>query len=852
MYSSFYTPHAGFFGAGPMEANQEMRLTIYFAINAFSPPQIFFIPQPKRPPDGWITDALMKSTIMAIFGIIILKYLCKLYAFIWLRYCRRATKRLLDKEWFKLALRLGAMATPSTFACPFKASQGMSLCYSQLVTPNNITIQDLLELLTIQDDFESEEQYHDAKNGFEYNQFFFDAMDGHTKQQLLLTNDKVSVETEQKKKNSLADEQNYKVLFDYEHKDKASSADEQKNQVSRWLSHALVTALATSDKDTGGSSSVATFDSASSFWVCDNSATGHVCNSKSMYHGPMVPSIYAISTATGCSDELLMGTVVLTLRCDEGTEHTFVLKNVVYMESSPVNILSTRRLSELFPDGSGAIDTEGTGVSSFFEQHELIWNHRKYKRTFRTASSGLPECLFNTGYSNFVAYTTSLSIHYNDTLTCTKASKPNVIEYSEGDLVDLSSDETISFLDGMKLILNDGSGSKSLVTFVGVESEDGTQRKCKVLKDDGTITLVTQECLHFPENPDIASIPQTSEDYCRDCETVSEADLKSVLQPQHLSPLQEEMMGYHIRLHHLPFPKLIELAGRGEIPKRLATLKGSTPICVACVFGTAHKKPWRTKSKKYNPIRRPEDDAPGKRISTDQLVSAQPGLIPQMSGFLTNLRIMGATVFVDHFSNHVYVYLMKDLTLAETLLAKDAYERFLNSVDVSAKAYHADNGRYADKGFADSCRGRGQRITFCGVGGHHQNGIAERYIKSLTLGGRTLLLHAKRMFPEYISTMLWPFAIKCFEDRMNNLTCNDKGRTPYQTLAGLESTSLDIKSFHTFGCPCYVLDNRLQSGLSMIPKWEPRARMGIYVGRSPAHASSVGLILNPRTGHVSP
>ena len=203
-----------------------------------------------------------------------------------------------------------------------------------------------------------------------------------------------------------------------------------------------------------------------------------------------------------------------------------------------------------------------------------------------------------------------------------------MIEYSEGDLVDLSSEETISFLDGMKLILNDGSGSKSLVTFVGVESEDGTQRKCKVLKDDGTITLVTQECLHFPENPDIASIPQTSEDYCRDCETVSEADLKSVLQPQHLSPLQEEMMGYHIRLHHLPFPKLIELAGRGEIPKRLATLKGSTPICVACVFGAAHKKPWRTKSKKYNPIRRPEDDAPGKRISTDQLVSAQPGLIP--------------------------------------------------------------------------------------------------------------------------------------------------------------------------------------------------------------------------------
>ena len=311
-------------------------------------------------------------------------------------------------------------------------------------------------------------------------------------------------------------------------------------------------------------------------------------------------------------------------------------------------------------------------------------------------------------------------------------------------------------------------------------------------------------------------------------------------------------MSYHLKLHHLPFPKLIKLALRGKIPKRLATLKGRTPVCVACIFGTAHRKPWRTKSKKYNPIRRPEDDAPGKRISTDQLVSAQPGLIPQMSGFLTNLRIVGATVFVDHFSNHVFVCLMKDLTLAETLLAKEAYERFLNSVGVSAKAYHADNGRYADKGFVDNCRSQCQTITFCGVGGHHQNGIAERYIKSLTLGGRTLLLHAKRMLPEYISTMLWPFAIKCFEDRMNHLTCNKDGKTPYHLLAGLDTTELDVKSFHTFGCPCYVLDNRLQSGLTILPKWEPRARMGIYVGRSPAHASNVALILNPRTGHVSP
>jgi hypothetical protein len=36
------------------------------------------------------------------------------------------------------------------------------------------------------------------------------------------------------------------------------------------------------------------------------------------------------------------------------------------------------------------------------------------------------------------------------------------------------------------------------------------------------------------------------------------------------------------------------------------------------------------------------------------------------------------------------------------------------------------------------------------------------------------------------------------------------------------------------------------------PKWESHARMGICVGGSPSHAANVSLILNPRTGHISP
>ncbi len=111
----------------------------------------------------------------------------------------------------------------------------------------------------------------------------------------------------------------------------------------------------------------------------------------------------------------------------------------------------------------------------------------------------------------------------------------------------------------------------------------------------------------------------------------------------------------HCRLHHMPFPKLITMAENGEIPKCLAALKGHCPICVACLFGQAHKRPWQSKSKQKHPICKPTDDAPGKKASHDQMVSAQPGLIPQMSGRLTNLRVMAATIFVNHFSDHVCI-----------------------------------------------------------------------------------------------------------------------------------------------------------------------------------------------------
>ena len=134
-------------------------------------------------------------------------------------------------------------------------------------------------------------------------------------------------------------------------------------------------------------------------------------------------------------------------------------------------------------------------------------------------------------------------------------------------------------------------------------------------------------------------------------------------------------MSWHHRLYHTSFCILFRLEKIGFLPKRFLEFQNKTPICVACQFGQAHSRPWRTKGKKSGSIRTTAQVKPGDGVSVDQIILAQPGLIPQISGFLTNQRIWGVPTFVDHVSDFVNVHLMRDLSLADTLLAKAAMEK---------------------------------------------------------------------------------------------------------------------------------------------------------------------------------
>ena len=95
---------------------------------------------------------------------------------------------------------------------------------------------------------------------------------------------------------------------------------------------------------------------------------------------------------------------------------------------------------------------------------------------------------------------------------------------------------------------------------------------------------------------------------------------------------------------------MLRLAKMSILPRRFLQLRNDFPPCVSFHFGQVHRQPWRHKSstKSSGGVLRSWDIIkPGQRVGTDQIVSAQPGLVPQEKGQMTRARIWGATVFVD-------------------------------------------------------------------------------------------------------------------------------------------------------------------------------------------------------------
>mgnify|MGYP000344943232 CR=1 FL=1 len=171
---------------------------------------------------------------------------------------------------------------------------------------------------------------------------------------------------------------------------------------------------------------------------------------------------------------------------------------------------------------------------------------------------------------------------------------------------------------------------------------------------------------------------------------------------------------------------------------------------------------------------------------------------------------------------------------------------------VRVRSYRADNVPFGNDRFKEECRSCNQTITFSGVGAQHENGVAERGIQTIMQSARAMMMHTILSWPDQANLSLWPFAVDHAVYLWNHTPKHGQSMSPVEIFSGVKFADYShLASLHVFGAPVYVLDPKLQDG-KRIPKWSPRARRGQFLGRSPDHASFVGLVRNLDTGYVSP
>ena len=331
-----------------------------------------------------------------------------------------------------------------------------------------------------------------------------------------------------------------------------------------------------------------------------------------------------------------------------------------------------------------------------------------------------------------------------------------------------------------------------------------------------------------------------------------------------LSEPQKELLRWHQRLGHISFNKVKFLMRSGvlantERTRRLHTRASQLPDpikCAACLYGKQTRKPTPGPKRNYVPqsigVLKKDNLFPGQEVSVDHFFCATKGRLLSSRG-KTKLNDMhcGGCLFADHASNYIFVQHQTSLSTHSTLKAKEAYEDHCRDFGVVPQKYLTDNATcFTSKGFAEHLSKFRQIIRFASPGGHHGNGHAERSIRTIITIARTMMLHAALHWPDAADSTLWPMAVDYAIYIWNHCPDPSTGLSPHELFTKTKWDQSNFHHLHVWGCPAYILDKTISDG-KKIPKWKPRSTRCIFLGRSPRHATSLPLVLNPGTGAIT-
>lgn len=354
---------------------------------------------------------------------------------------------------------------------------------------------------------------------------------------------------------------------------------------------------------------------------------------------------------------------------------------------------------------------------------------------------------------------------------------------------------------------------------------------------------------------------------CTDCDDCKGFGLLSVLDEtnQNLTAAQKELQLWHWRLGHIGYKHVQALMrdglGKYDRPTCLVTKNSNTakcqpPKCAACELArakrrgadvaTSTRKPERVDVLKEGHLQ------PGDATSVDHYESSVRGRLSTSRGRESVFqKYVGGTIFCDHASNFIQARHQVSLRASDTIRSKQLYEREAAVYGVQVKSYHTDNGVFKSNEFGKNLEEKQQTIRFSGSGAHHQNGVAERSIRTVTEKARAMMQHMYMHWPAEFDQELWPFALDYACWLHNHTPDRETGKSPIEIFSGGHIGCTHIQRARVFGSPAYVLHPKLADG-KKIPKWDPRSRQGQFLGFSLDHSSTIGVIRNLRTGSTTP
>jgi hypothetical protein len=188
-----------------------------------------------------------------------------------------------------------------------------------------------------------------------------------------------------------------------------------------------------------------------------------------------------------------------------------------------------------------------------------------------------------------------------------------------------------------------------------------------------------------------------------------------------------------------------------------------------------------------------------------------PGRLPHTKG--KELEKDRYTGFVDHASGFIFARNRVSLLAGETIVSKKMFKTLAQSYGVTIEIYLAEKVPFNSREFTQDLLSKGQTIDLSGVGAHHQNGVAERSIKTVTSLARAMLLHMALHWPERADLTLWPFALNYAIYIWNHLPNKTSRISPIEIFGGTcEGTTEILQRCRVWRCPAYVLAPTIQDG----------------------------------------